>query len=85
MRSAMLDYFAPLYQWLKEQNAKSRKPEPSSEEVSERLCRGLRRTRFYQSYSLSAAFLALTLNQIGVPLNPKASRIWFSRKRSNAK
>ena len=31
------------------------------------------------------SFLALTLNQIGVPLNPNASRIWFSRKRSKAK
>jgi len=27
----------------------------------------------------------LTLNHTGVPANPKASRIWFSRKRSKAK
>jgi hypothetical protein len=26
-------------------------------------------------------FLALFLIQIGVPKNPKASRIWFSKKR----
>ena len=40
-------------------------------------------------YSLFPFFLvpclSFTLNQIGVPLNPNASRIWFSRNRSNAK
>ena len=38
--------------------------------------------------SAYSGFLALrdrTLNQIGVPLNPNASRIWFSRKRSKLK
>src|SRR5271165_719537 len=30
-------------------------------------------------------FLAFTLNHMGEPSNPKASRIWFSRKRSKEK
>ena len=45
--------------------------------------RGCFSARF--TYSFLLAFLARTLNQMGVPLNPKASRIWFSRNRSKLK
>jgi len=40
---------------------------------------------FPQPYSSFLALCALTLNHIGVPAKPKASRIWFSRKRSKLK
>jgi hypothetical protein len=33
------------------------------------------------SLLLESQFLALFLIQIGVPKNPKAARIWFSKKR----
>jgi len=39
----------------------------------------------FQLRSSFFALCALTLNQIGVPAKPKASRIWFSRKRSKLK
>ena len=38
-----------------------------------------------RTYSFFSAFRARTLNQIGVPLNPNAARIWFSRNRSKLK
>lgn len=45
-------------------------------------CKKRAKDPFYSSFF---AFLARTLNQIGVPSNPNASRIWFSRNRSKLK
>ncbi len=38
-----------------------------------------------QNYSVFFLFRALILNQIGLPINPKFSRIWFPNNRSNEK